>query len=158
MSLGCVSVERRARISCYFDYTTVDHKPCCDTVDVESSCASHWFIQRPRCVKTTTTLRRADPVSPLLQQAREESDARARVHPSEREWHTAHVSCRLRDTRSRMSRYERTTCRDMVHSRERPVADERRRTEKQRQIEFLTASLQEERWTKQIFDWHPEWT
>ena len=32
-----------------------------------------------------TTLRRADPGSPLLQQAREESDARASVHHSERE-------------------------------------------------------------------------
>ena len=36
-----------------------------------------------------------------------------------------------------MSRYERKTSRDMVCSRERPVADERRRLEKQQQIEFL---------------------
>ena len=39
-----------------------------------------------------------------------------------------------------MSRYERKTCRDMVHSRERPVADEKMRTEKQWQLEFLIAA------------------
>ena len=38
-----------------------------------------------------------------------------------------------------MSRYERKTSRDMVRSRERPVADERRRTEKQQHVEFLIA-------------------
>ena len=66
----------------------------------------------------------------MLQQAREESDARASVYHSEREGHTAHVTCRLGDTRSRMSRHKRKTSRDMVRSRERPVANERRRSEK----------------------------
>ena len=76
------------------------------------------------------TPRRADPGPPLLQQAREESDARASVYHSEREGHNAHITCRLGDTRSRMSWHKRQTSWDTVRSRERPVANERRRSEK----------------------------
>ena len=76
--------------------------------------------------------------SPLQQEPPEESDARASVYRSERE-DTPPTSLVGSGKLGAgvLSRYKRKASRDMIRSRERTVANERRRTERQEQMEFL---------------------